>query len=203
MENIQDVGSEEAGQAEEQARAQLYGLLAELFYAPPSKELLEQLSISKAQGKGLFDVAWNTLSSTCETMPQARAQEEFEALFISVGKPEVVLYGSYYMAGFMMEKPLAELRTTLAKFGLQRVDAMPESEDHIAALCEVMRHLIQESSESDHFARQKQFYGEFIQPWVMEMCTELAAHPNANLYAALASVAKAFFEIEAQAFEMA
>jgi TorA maturation chaperone TorD len=203
MENIQDLDFEEADQAEEQARAQLYGLLAELFYAPPSKALLEQLSVSKASGQGLFDVAWNTLSEACATMPQATVHEEFESLFISVGKPEVVLYGSYYMAGFMMEKPLAELRTTLAKLGLQRVDAMPESEDHIAALCDVMRHLIQEDSESDRFARQKQFYSEFIQPWVMELCSELAAHPNASFYAALASVAKAFFEIEAQAFEMA
>jgi TorA maturation chaperone TorD len=203
MENVQDLEFEGPDQAEEQARAELYGLLAALFYAPPAKDLLERIALSKAEGEGMFDIAWNMLSNACETMPQAKIQDEYEALFISVGKPEVMLYGSYYMAGFMMEKPLAELRTALARLGLERVGTMTESEDHIAALCEVMRHLILENGGTHHnFATQKEFFAEFIQPWVVEMCDELALHPNADFYSTLSNLTKAFFEIESQAFEM-
>lgn len=203
MVNVQSVEYEEQDQIEEQARAGLYGLLAELFYAPPSASLVERIALSKAQGESAFDHAWNMLSATCERLPHAKTEEEYAQLFISVGKPEVVLYASYYMTGFMMEKPLAELRTALARLGLERADAVAESEDHISALCDVMRHLILERSGADTFATQKQFFSEFIQPWYTEMCTDLAAHSQADFYASVAYLAKAFFEVEAQAFEMA
>lgn len=208
MVDVQDIEFERPVQAEEQARADLYGLLAELFYAPPSERLVETIALSQIEGECLFNAAWNALSQACATLALASIREEYEQLFISVSKPEVVLYGSYYMTGFMMEKPLVELRSALAKLGLERSGSMPESEDHIAALCEVMRHLILKNDGEGKgtgkaFSEQKQFFAEFIQPWAMEMCAALAAHPAAGFYATLAGLTKAFLEIEAQAFEMA
>jgi TorA maturation chaperone TorD len=204
MMNVEDVEFEGPDQAEEQARAELYALLAELFYAPPSEDLVEKIASSRSEGESMFDTAWNELSQACAGLPLAAILEEYEQLFISVGKPEVVLFGSYYMAGFMMEKPLAELRDALVKLGLERAASVSESEDHVAALCEVMRYLILNADGAEHsFAEQKQFFADFIQPWMPEMCNQLAAHPAAGFYAAVAGLMKAFLEVEAQAFEMA
>lgn len=214
MASAQEFDLDTPGQAEEEARANLYGLLAELFYSPPSKKMIETIAACKAHGEGLIDTAWNAVSQACETIPHEKIREEYERLFISVGKPEVILCGSYYMTGFMMEKPLAELRAELASLGLERPETVAESEDHIAALCEVMRYLIAandgatipgaENKESENaFIVQQKFFAEYIQPWVPQLCDELAAYPGADFYARLANLMKAFIEVESQAFEMA
>ena len=139
----------------------------------------------------------------CADTDAERARDEYEALFIGTGKPEVMLYGSYYLSGFLMEKPLAALRTDLAALGLARDPAMPESEDHIAALCEVMRYLIaSDDIRLAGLATQKRFFGTHLQPWTDAMCDAVMQHPRARLYAAVALLAKRFFEIETLAFDM-
>lgn len=217
MVTAQEIEFDASGRVEEEARANLYGLLAELFYSPPSKALIETIAACKAPGGGLIDTAWNALSNACATIPPEEIQEEYERLFISVGKPEIILCGSYYMAGFMMEKPLAELRSELIRLGLERAESVAESEDHIAALCEVMRYLISANSSAgtsaeshaadgpsaEHaFIVQKKFFAEYVQPWAGELCDKLTAHPDANFYAALSNLTQVFFEIESEAFEM-
>lgn len=203
MTTAQPLKFESPDQGEETARADLYGLLATLFYAPPSQELLTVIASAQTQGKSQLESAWSELSVTCKAAEPESVREEYERLFIGVGKPEVMLYGSYYLSGFLMEKPLAELRTDLAKLGLQRADAMSESEDHIAALCEVMRYLIA-SDDAVHanLATQKQFFANHMQSWVLEMCAAVAAHPDARFYAPVAHLARSFFEVEMQAFDM-
>jgi TorA maturation chaperone TorD len=103
-----------------------------------------------------------------------------------------------------MEKPLAALREDLVRLGLQRDEQVPESEDHISALCEVMRYLIA-SDDALHanLATQKQFFADHLQPWVVQMCDAILAYPQAGFYAAVAQLAKSFFEVEMQAFDMA
>ncbi|TFW10226.1 molecular chaperone [Oxalobacteraceae bacterium OM1] len=194
---------ESPDQGEELARADLYGLLATLFYQPPSQDLLTQIAQSQQGGTTLLEQAWSELANACTNANPTTIRDEYESLFIGVGKPELMLYGSYYLSGFLMEKPLAALRTDLAKLGLQRDDAIPETEDHIAALCEVMRYLIA-SGDPVHanVATQKQFFGTHIQPWASELCDAIAAHPKAVFYAPVARLSKAFFDIEAQAFDM-
>lgn len=214
MASTQEFDVDAPAHAEEEARANLYGLLAELFYSPPSKALIATIAACKAHGDGLIDAAWNSLSQACETIPHGKIREEYERLFISVGKPEIILCGSYYLTGFMMEKPLAELRAELTRLGLERTAAVTESEDHIAALCEVMRYLISTNNggknpEVDNnaaenaFIAQRKFFAEYIQPWVPRLCDELSAHPDAEFYASLSNLMKAFLEVESQAFEMA
>ena len=86
--------------------------------------------------------AWTALAAASGVVTSDALAEEFELLFIGVGRPPVMLYGSYYQAGFMNEKPLAELRTDLVRMGFSRDGAVRETEDHLAALCDVMRALI-------------------------------------------------------------
>jgi TorA maturation chaperone TorD len=195
---------EKSDQGEETARADLYGLLATLFYAPPSQALLDTIASASSEGEGLLEQAWATLVAACKTAREEDVRIEYDQLFIGVGKPEIMLFGSYYMAGFLMEKPLVELRNELARLGLSRSDAMAESEDHVAALCEVMRYLIA-SDDALHanLATQQAFFSAHMQPWVVRFCEAVAANPGARFYRPVASLAKAFFEVEMQAFDMA
>lgn len=204
MTTAQPLKFEAPDQGEEIARADLYGLLASLFYEPPSQSLLDTIAGSKSEGDGILEQAWAQFSVACQSAKAESVRDEYEHLFIGVGKPEVFLFGSFYLSGFMIEKPLAELRTELSRLGLQRSDSMPESEDHVAALCEVMRYLIASDDVlNGRIEVQKEFFSRHMQPWVMEMCAALAAHPTALLYASVARLAQSFFEVEAQAFDMA
>jgi TorA maturation chaperone TorD len=195
---------ESPDQGEEAARADLYGLLATLLCAPPSQALLDTIASAQDQGTGVLEQAWADLVKAGRGANAEAVREEYEQLFIGVGKPEVMLYGSYYISGFLMEKPLAALRTDLARLGLQRADAVVESEDHIAALCEVMRYLIA-SDDVLHanLATQKKFFGDHMQMWVTSLCTALEGHPQVNFYLPVARLARCFFEVEMQAFDMA
>jgi TorA maturation chaperone TorD len=135
------------------------------------------------------------------TEPQAA--DEYDALFQGVGKPEVFLYGSYYVAGFLNEQPLARLRDDLAALGLARDPAMGETEDHIAYLCEVMRYLIAGDNLSVcNLEQQRRFFRAHLQPWTEQLCDAVVQHPRARLYAALATLTRVFVEVEAQAFDL-
>jgi TorA maturation chaperone TorD len=204
MTTAQALTFEAPDQGEETARADLYGLLAALFYAPPPAELLAAIESSPNEGDGILQQAWRELAAASRRSDAESLRELYESLFIGVGKPELMLYGSFYLSGFLMEKPLAALREDLARLGLQRDEQVPESEDHIAALCEVMRYLIA-SDDALHanLAAQKQFFADHMQPWVVQMCDAILAYPQAGFYAAVAQLAKSFFEVEMQAFDMA
>ncbi|WUR15295.1 molecular chaperone TorD family protein [[Empedobacter] haloabium] len=188
---------------EEAARAELYGLLSMLFYQAPDAPLLAAIAAAPAEGEGELPAAWRALQAACAAADPAAVRDEYDSLFVGTGKPEVFLYGSYYMSGFLMEKPLALLRVELAKLGLERSDAMPETEDHIAALCDVMRVLIT-SDDVLHgsIATQRQFFGAQMQPWVQQLCDAVAAHAQAHFYRHVAALAGAFFAVEMQAFDM-
>lgn len=191
---------------EETARAELYGLLALLYYAPPTPELIAQLRVAVTEAPaagGFLEEPWRALVGLARALPPQALQDEYNALFGGVGKPDIYLYGSHFLSGFLNEKPLARLRASLAELGLARDDAMPETEDHIACLCEVMRYLIAGDDVAvANLTRQRAFFAEHLQPWVMQLCDALQAHPQARFYAALATLTRAFMEVEAQGFDM-
>lgn len=190
-------------QSEETARADLYGLLAMLFYAPPSQTLLDTMASAQFEGTGVLEQAWTELVLASQHAKAEEVREEYDQLFISTGKPEVMLYGSYYLSGFLMEKPLAALRADLAGLGLERVATVTESEDHIASLCEVMRYLIAaDTTLQSNLAAQKIFFTSHMQTWVLDACAAINANRHAQLYAAVANLAQTFFEVETQAFDM-
>lgn len=203
MTTAQSIAFETPDQGEEAARAELYGLLAALFYASPSQELLDAVAAAPAAGQTELELAWNDLAGVCRTTRQEAVREEYERLFIGVGKPDVLLYGSFYLSGFLMEKPLAELRTDLAQLGLERSDILVESEDHLAALCEVMRYLItSDDAVNGALAGQQKFFNTHMSPWVRECCEAVENHPDARFYKPVARLARQFFEVEMQAFDM-
>jgi TorA maturation chaperone TorD len=191
---------------EETARAEVYGVLAALYYAAPSTELHENLRLAVTEAPaagGLLESSWSELVAAARAQSLADITREHDALFGGVGKPEVYLFGSHYLAGFLNEKPLAALRTDIAALGLARDEAMPETEDHVAYLCEVMRYLIAgDDVEVANLTRQREFFARHVQPWVPLMCDAIAAHPKARFYAALAAFTQTFVSVEAQGFDM-
>ena len=130
---------------EETARAEIYGLLSQLFYAAPSHEMLAQLqvAVTEAPDAGAFlEEPWRELVACARNLNPQQIADEYTQLFGGVGKPEVYLFGSHYLSGFLNEKPLVKLRNDLADLGLARSQDMSETEDHAAYVFEVMRYLI-------------------------------------------------------------
>jgi TorA maturation chaperone TorD len=191
---------------EETARAEIYGLLAQIYYSPPSPDLLSALRAAATEAPaagGFLEEPWRQLVGVAREMADADITREYDALFGGVGKPEVYLFGSHYLAGFLNEKPLARLRTDLQALGLARDEAMPETEDHVAYLCEVMRYLIAGDDVAvANLTRQSDFYAAHLQPWLNDLCDAISAHPKARFYAAVASFTRAFSGVEAQGFDM-
>jgi TorA maturation chaperone TorD len=191
---------------EETARAEVYGLLAALYYAAPSAELHGNLriAVTEAPAAGaLLESSWGELVAAARDRSLADIGQEYDALFGGIGKPEVYLFGSHYLSGFLNEKPLAALRNDIAALGLARDEAMPETEDHVAYLCEVMRYLIAGDDVAvANLTRQREFFMGHLQTWVPALCEVLMQHPKAGFYRALASFTQAFISVEAQGFDM-
>ncbi|MDM0038054.1 molecular chaperone TorD family protein [Variovorax sp. J22G21] len=191
---------------EEIARAEVYGLLARLWFAPPDAELLGALGVAVTEAPaagGFLEEPWRALVGAARGTDAAGARAEYDALFGGIGKPEVLLYGSHYLSGFLNDKPLAQLRTDVARLGLARDETIGETEDHIACLCEVMRYLIAGDDVAvANLKEQQAFFARHVQPWVPAMCDAVLQHPKARLYAALAGFTHAFVGVEAQGFDM-
>lgn len=191
---------------EETARAEVYGLLAALFYAPPSPDLLAQLRVAVTEAPaagGFLEEPWRQFVGTVRELSDAEVAAEYNALFGGVGKPELYLFGSWYLSGFLNEKPLAALRGDLATLGLARDESMNETEDHFACVCEVMRYLIAgDDVEVANLTQQQKFFSAHVQSWAPALCEAIAAHPKARFYAALAGFTAAFISVETQGFDL-
>lgn len=194
-----------ADHSEELARAELYGLLARLWMAPPDAELLARFRVvvTETPEGGLLEAPWQALVSALRATTPETAADEYDALFGGVGKPEVFLYGSFYLAGFLNEKPLAALRTDLAALGLTRDPGRGETEDHIAYGCEVMRYLIAgDDIAVCNLEQQRRFFRGHLQTWVGDLCDAVDAHPRAQIWRAVAQLTRVFLDIETQGFDL-
>jgi TorA maturation chaperone TorD len=191
---------------EETARSEIYGLIASVLYASPAIELIAQIriAVTDTPAAGAFlEEPWRQFVGVARSMTDQAIKDEYDVLFGGVGKPEVYLYGSHYLSGFLNEKPLARLRTELASLGLERSEAMSDTEDHLAYLCEVMRYLIAgEDVAVANLTRQREFFAAHIQPWANQMCDAIQTNTKANFYASLAELIRAFISVEAQGFDM-
>ena len=192
---------------EETARAELYGLISELFYAPPRAELLAQLrvaaTVAPTEG-GFLEEPWRELVGITREMADEAIAREHAALFGGVGKPEVYAFASHYLSGFLNEKPLAQLRSELAELGLTRDPAtMPETEDHVSYVFEVMRYLVAGDDVAvSNLTRQSGFFARHVQTWLPAFCDAVQANPKAKFYAVLAGLTRAFVSVEAQGFDL-
>ena len=146
--------------------------------------------------------AWLALGDAARSIDADQVEDEYTRLFLTIGRPEVMLFGSYYMAGFLMEGPVVELRADLAELGLGRRLGVTESEDHVAALSDVMRHLIVTGPDDAGLARQQLFFNRHLAPWFEAMCDALERAPEARFYPRTTALVRAFFEIERLSFDM-
>ena len=191
---------------DELARAEVYGLLAALFQAAPSPELYAQLQVAVTQAPvagGFLEHSFSELVAASRRLPLDAVRTEYAALFEAIGRPEVFLYASYFVAGALNEKPLVVLRDALRALGIERDPMILETEDHIACLCEVMRYLIAgDEIALGSLSTQKHFFDTQLRPWADDLWDALEVHPKSDFYRALAAFARDFFSVEAQAFDM-
>ncbi len=205
MSTVLDVRSAPVLSDEDRARAEHYAVLSRLFASAPDAEFLRKLPALAAtwgSSRNALGQAWLMLGDAARSIDAEQLEDEYTRLFLTIGRPDVMLFGSFYMAGFLMEGPVVELRADLAELGLGRRIGVTESEDHIAALCDVMRHLIVTGPDAAGLGRQQLFFTRHIAPWFEALCDALERAPDARFYPRTAALVRAFFEIERLAFDM-
>jgi len=189
--------------AEDRLRADLYNYLGLMLSAPPDEMLLAQTA-GLSGDDGDLGQAIARLADCARTTQPKTATREFNALFIGLARGELLPYASYYLTGFLNEKPLAVLRGDLAKRRITRAPNVFEPEDNIATLMEVMAGLIVgRFADPASLGDQKEFFNRHIAPWAGHFFADLEKAKSAVLYAALGSVGRAFMEIEREAFRLA
>jgi TorA maturation chaperone TorD len=184
---------------EEQARADAYRLLGLLLAAPPDAELLGMLQAIEPGG-GPMAEPWEALRSAAGTAHPQRLRDEYQALFIGLGRGELNPYASWYLTGFLMEKPLADLRRELAELGYGRREEVAEPEDHIAALCELMSLLIGEQRLA--FDDLQRFYERYIGAWAGRFFADLEQAQSADFYRAVGRLGGTFLGVETKYYSM-
>ncbi|MBI3045764.1 MAG: molecular chaperone TorD family protein [Betaproteobacteria bacterium] len=189
---------------EELARANLYGLVSRLFYAPADPNLLAEISRSGQAGEGQVDgsglvAAWRNLQDACRNAYPAIVRQEYDSLLVGVGKAEVTPYLSAYAEPSAPDRYLVRLRGELAAWGLSRRERVFEVEDHISGVSDVMRCLIEGRYPLEE---QQRFFESFVYHGAVAFCVAVQNAASANFYKQVASFAGAFFELEKAAFEM-
>ncbi|WP_435230403.1 molecular chaperone [Pseudopelagicola sp. nBUS_20] len=189
--------------AEEDAlRADLYDFLSALLSGPPDQNLLSRASNLTGDDSDLGR-AVSTLSRVGRAINTKTAEREFNALFIGLARGELMPYASYYLTGFLNEKPLAILRGDMAALRITRAPNVYEPEDNIASLLEMMAGMIRgRFGEPVELSKQKDFFFKHLAPWAEHFFSDLEGAQNSVFYAPVGTVGKAFLEIEIQAFRM-
>ena len=187
---------------EDQLRADLYGYLSALLAAPPDTALLAQTALLTGDDTPLGR-SITTLAKLAKQSGPDAAEREFHNLFIGLGRGELLPYASYYMTGFLNEKPLALLRKDMAGFGINRAPNVFEPEDNIASLMEMMAGLITgRFGGPATLTRQREFFNKHIAPWALHFFADLEGAKGSVLYAPVGAVGRHFMAIEREAFRL-
>jgi TorA maturation chaperone TorD len=190
---------------EDRARADFYALLARLYADGPDAALLRMLGrAERIPGDGLFAASWNRLADASGAMDAEAAAQEYTDLFVGVGKCEMNLHASHWLAGAMMERPLVDLRADLARLGLARRADVTMLEDHVSALCETMRLLIEGAPDREpaDLATQRAFFDRHVGPWVFRCCTAISESAIANYYKQVAEFTHNYMALDRDALAM-
>lgn len=181
-------------------RAREYDLLAHLLGRAPGAETLAALATLKGDATPI-GMAHLALADAARATSVEAVQREFFDLFIGLGRGELLPYASFYLTGFLHERPLASVRADLASLGIERVDTLKDPEDHIAILCDVMAGLAAGRFDAEETA-QKGFFERHLKPWAARFFADLEIAPSSRFYRAVGTLGREFVEIEAQAFAM-
>lgn len=187
---------------EDLLRADLYDFLAAILSNPPDKALLSRTAELTGDDTELGRAIAALVRLAKATSPE-KAEREFSALFIGLARGELLPYGSYYLTGFLNEKPLAHLRNRMSKLGITRAENVFEPEDNIGSLCEMMAGLIRgRFGTSTGLDQQKEFFNEQIRPWAGHFFGDLEAAKNSVFYAPVGTIGRVFMDIETEAFRL-
>lgn len=184
----------------DQLRAAEYGLLALLLGKAPSAQTLARVATLKGDASDLGMAHVELAEAAADVSEQAAAREFFD-LFIGLGRGELLPYASYYLTGFLHERPLARVREDFDMLGIERVGSSREPEDHIAILLEVMAGLAGGEFGTD-FAAQVSFFERHLKPWASRMFADLEMLQSAKFYRAVGRVGRIFMELESEAFTL-
>ena len=187
---------------EDVLRARFYALLARFLGAPINEEGMHTLRALEGDETEL-GTALGSLATLAAKTSLVAAKDEYETLFIGIVKGELIPFASYYLTGFLQEKPLAELRGDMVRLGIARSDDLVEPEDHIAVVCETMHGLITGAfGDATSIEIQKDFFDSHVRPWAHRFFQDLEAAESAVLYMPVGTIGRVFMEVEAKAFEM-
>ena len=199
--NEADTG-EVAIEPEDQLRADTYRLLGRLLGTPPDNETLALLATAPtSEDENLLAVAWRLLATTAARTRADQVVSEYESLFIGLGRGELVPYASWYMTGYLMERPLAELRSDMKELGFALHDNVSEPEDHAAALCEIMALLATEEDPCS-LARQAKFFESHVGPWLSRFFSDMQQASSARFYRAVGQLGEQFIDTDQRYLEM-
>jgi TorA maturation chaperone TorD len=183
------------------ARAQEYALLANLLSAPPSKRLLDQLATLTGDATPLGH-AHAALAEAASAMAASAVEREYFDLFVGLGRGELLPYASYYLTGFLNERPLSRLRADMAAASLERISNNSEPEDHAAILCEIMSGFADGHLEAS-LQTQRSFFEKHVSSWIGRMFADMESAESARFYRVVGSLGRLFIEIETEAFTFA
>ena len=188
--------------SEEQLRADMYSFLASLLRAEPSEDLVKQLtnldSDDSPIGKSI-----KTLSKLASSLDLPTIRDEYVKIFIGVGRGEILPFASYYLTGFLKDKPLAKLRNDMKEIGIELAENVKEPEDHIASLFDMMSGLILgKFNKKFSIGEQKDFFNKHLNPWVDLLMRDIESSKIAVFYSPVGTIGREFIEIERSSFSM-
>lgn len=187
---------------EDQLRADMYSFLANLLRAEPSSELVNQLTKLESDdspiGKSI-----KTLSKLASSLDLPTIRDEYVRIFIGVGRGEILPFASYYLTGFLKDKPLAKLRNDMKEIGIELAENVKEPEDHIASLFDMMSGLILgKFSKKFSIGEQRDFFNKHLAPWVGLLMRDIESSRIAVFYSPIGTIGREFMEIERSSFSM-
>lgn len=188
---------------EDAVRADAYRLLGALLTRAPDGALMERLQgieVPEDEHSSSMAAAWKMLAMAAQRSSLEAVDDEYHALFIGIGRGEVVPYGSWYLTGFLMERPLAQLRRDLKILGFERQEEVKEPEDHAGALMEIMCMIVLDANIGPH--EEKQFFSRHLEPWIGKFFKDLQNARSASFYSAVGVLGERFIEVEKQYLAM-
>ena len=200
--SVSAAAQDEHASRDHRVRSHTYALLAALLAAPPERPLIDRVAgigTDESDPDSLFGDAWRVLREAAVAATPQALDDEYHALFIGLGRGELVPYGSWYITGFMMDRPLAALRADLAGLGFERSERVSETEDHACALLEVMAML---AAEGEELASQRRFFARHLEPWMQRFFRDLRDARSASFYRAVGELGRRFMKFEGEYLSM-
>ncbi|NBR02623.1 MAG: molecular chaperone TorD [Alphaproteobacteria bacterium] len=187
---------------EDSLRADMYEFLASLLRGEPGDDLIGHVAALQGDSSAIGSAS-SVLATLATKIANDEIRDEYMRLFIGVGRGEILPYASYYLTGFLNDKPLAKLRNEMQAMGIERAEGVKDPEDHIASLFDIMAGLIRGSfGAPNDLAAQAAFFKTHIDPWAPLLMQDIEAAKSAVFYAPVGTIGRAFLEIESEAFDM-